>query len=197
MTLAELFSAAAGAGCIGFSLVEDRYPSFSLMCQYIHHLDCCVTSTDQPCHDLHREIDMMEELFETRAKVIQAGFFIRGYDKAVLGALAMARKADITVKTVLRKRIPFIQAELPMLWRGYQLYHVLVLDIPEEVIGFDEMVASIQVTIMFQGNTQTAGRIENAHAGRRHVQPVANGCLKCLHKHVPDIVMDPFIKDGA
>jgi hypothetical protein len=46
-------------------------------------------------HEFHIRIDVLEEAFVARAKVIQPGLAVGRADEAMLGALTVAGKADI------------------------------------------------------------------------------------------------------
>ena len=65
MTLLELATAAAGAGIVALDAGKGAL-------QNLHHLLCFATAPEQAGHDLHGEIDVVEERFEPGAQVVQA-----------------------------------------------------------------------------------------------------------------------------
>ena len=69
-------------------------------------------------HVTHGQIDMLEKMLVPRTQVIQAGFPIRGFDEAVLRALAVASKLNGAFSTVFGKRVELGLAELALLLGG-------------------------------------------------------------------------------
>ena len=65
MTLFELTTAAAGAGIVALDAGKGAL-------QNRHHLPGFVAAPEQAGHELHGEIDMVEERLEPGAEVVQA-----------------------------------------------------------------------------------------------------------------------------
>ena len=124
---------------------------------------------------------MMEEVFESCAKVVQTRIAVRCGDKAILGTFAVTGEAHIAIQAVLRQRIQLVLAKFDLLWRSHQLDHVLVLDIAQKIVGFDKMVARVEIAIVFDGQARAAGLVKDTHAGGSHAQPIAQRCLEGLH----------------
>ena len=53
-------------------------------------------------HKLHTGVDVFEKELVSRAEVIQSRLAVGGQREAMLGALAVARKADITFTAITR-----------------------------------------------------------------------------------------------
>ena len=101
---------------------------------------------------------MVEEVFEAGAQVIQARFTIWGWphsgvrsDEAVLGTFAVAGETHVAIQAVLGQAIQLVLAKLQLLGRGDHLDHVLLLDVAQKVVGFDEMVAGVEVAVVLDG----------------------------------------------
>ena len=151
MTVFETHFAAAGTGliwlCFGEGSREMRF-SFS---HDRHHIGGRATSAHQHGEDLVRFVDAVEKTFVSCAQVIEAGLSSGGLDKSILGTFPVTGETHVTVQAVLGQRIAFIQPKLDLLVRSDQFEHVLLLDITEQIIGFHEMVAGVQVTIVLYG----------------------------------------------
>ena len=98
MTLFEFASAVAGAGIIAFHASE-------CLLQNWHHLPDFPLPSVEASHDLHSEVGMVEEIFETGTEVVKSRFAIRCLDEAILGALAMASEAEIAPHTESRQSV--------------------------------------------------------------------------------------------
>ena len=73
----------------------------------------------------------------------------------------------------------------------------LVLDVAQQIVGFDKVVAGVEVAVVLDGQARAAGLVEDAHARRIHAQPVAQRRLEGLHVDLADIVAHPFVEDDA
>jgi len=77
----------------------------------------------------------------------------------------MAGKTHLALATGARQRVQFAAAESFLLIGADQFGHVAPVDIAQQIIGLDKMIAGASVAVMLHGKPVTAGRIEDAHAG--------------------------------
>ena len=68
----------------------------------------------------------------------------------------MAREPNVALTAEPGQRVTLVEPELPLLWRGDQLDHVLVLDVPELERGLHEVVARVQVARVLDRERQPA-----------------------------------------
>ena len=190
MTLLELPTAAAGAGIVALDAGKGAL-------QNLHNLLCFAITPEQAGHDLHGKIHMVEERLEPGAQVVQARFAIRRLDKSILRALAVTGKTHIALQTITRQRVPLVLAEFYLLGRRHQLDHVLFLDVAQEVVRLDKVVARVEITVVLDGQPRAAGLVEDAHPRSAHAQPVAQRCLEGLHVDAAHVVAHPLVEDGA
>ena len=100
MTVFEFHLAAARTVIISLGFVE----RFREMCFSFshdgHHIGCRPTGAHQHGEDFQGFADPVEEALVPGTQVIQTRLTIRGFNKAILGALTMAGKAHITIQAV-------------------------------------------------------------------------------------------------
>ncbi len=122
---------------------------------------------------------------------------IRRLYKAILGAFAVAGETHITLQAILGQAVQLILAELQLLGRGDHFKHVFLLDVSQMVIGFYKVIAGVEVAIVLDGQSLAAGLVEDTHAGLAHAQPVAQRGLEGLHVDPADVIVYPFVENGA
>ena len=124
---------------------------------------------EQPGHELHGLVDAAEKGLVTGAEVVQARLTVWGRDEAILRTLAFAGKADLAFEAVARERVAFVVAELSLLIGSKELNEMRRLDVAEEVLRLDEVVAAIDVTVVLEHNRAPTGLREDADArGEMH-----------------------------
>ena len=72
MALFVFATAATGTGIVAAGLGEERLPLGFFTVQNQHHLGRRPVASGQAGHELHRQVDVMEELLETGAEVIES-----------------------------------------------------------------------------------------------------------------------------
>ena len=72
--------------------------------------------------------------------------------------------------------------------------NVLLLDIAEQIFRLDEVIAGIQVAVMFQSQAIAAGFVKDAHPGGGQPQPTAGGSFEGLDKDLPNVMPHPLVK---
>lgn len=100
MAFLVLQSAAAGAGIISPRL-EDQLGDLAVFGVF-HDFRRSPATAQLMGHEAHRSVDVPEELPVAGAEIIKSRLSVRGFDKSVLGALAIADKPDRTAAAVIR-----------------------------------------------------------------------------------------------
>ena len=88
----------------------------------------------------------------------------------------------------------FIQSKIPLIQGIDQVWHGLFQDVSQSVAWFNEMVAGIYVTVVFQDQRSAACLLENANAGGQ-TAPTGQRRIEHLDEHCPHIMLHPFIED--
>ena len=86
----------------------------------------------------------------------------------------MTDKAYLAFQAAARQGIELVSPKGLLLIGADQLHHVSFADIAQQVLGLDEVVAGVQIAVVFQCESVTAGRIENAHPGQTQAHPTAH-----------------------
>ena len=108
---------------------------------------------------------MVEEFFVAGAEVVEAGFAVRRQVEAVFGAFAVAVFFDFAGSAVFGEGGLFVEAELGLLGGGDHVAEGLVHDVAEFEFGVDEVVAGVEVAVVFEGEAFAAGFGEDAEGG--------------------------------
>ena len=124
--------------------------------------------------DFLKRINVMEKILEPGAQVIQPRFASGRRGKAIFGTFAVTGKVHITIPAILRQGISLVPTEFHLLRRGHQLTHMGVLNVAQVVRRLDKMITGIQVPVVFEDRSLTAGLIQDTHPGGGHPQPVAH-----------------------
>jgi hypothetical protein len=93
------------------------------------------------------------------------------------------------VAAVFGQGVALILSELRLLGQGDQLEHGLVLEVAEQVVGFDEVVAGVEIAVVLDGKLQPGRLGVHAHATRLAV-PVGQGGVEHLDVDGADVVSD-------
>ena len=123
-----------------------------------------------------------EEMLEARAQIVQPGLAVGRVAEPVLRASAVAREPHVALAAVPRKGVELVLPERPLLRRLHQLDHRLGVDVAEQVIGLDEVVARIQVAVVLERERVAACRRVDAQAVRPRCDPsvTSNICTKTV-----------------
>ena len=70
-------------------------------------------------HSLHGLVDVVEEDFEARAKIVEARFPVGRFDESVLRAAAVACETDLALAAEFRKCVKLVPAKLELLIRPH------------------------------------------------------------------------------
>ena len=168
MTFLDLEPTAARTGLIASRFGNDHRQFCVLLGQDLHDLCARESPPDQADHDLHGSIDMVKKSLVAFAQVIQPRLAIWRSQESIFGTLPMAGKADVAFPAIARQRIQLVLPKLKLFIRADEIDHVVLLDVAEQVLGLDKMVARVQVAVMLEGQSVTASRVKDSHARGGH-----------------------------
>src|SRR4029079_1667016 len=121
---------------------------------------------EQPTHDPHRTVDVVEEVLEAGAEVVEAGVAGRGFDEAVLGTAAVTREAHVALEAIGRQAVALVEAELALPLGGDELERGGGAYVAELVAGLDEVVAGVEVACVLAREREPARLRVDAEAWR-------------------------------
>lgn len=108
---------------------------------------------------------MREKRPETFTEPVQAGLAVGRPEDTVSGALSVAGEKERTGPAEEGERPGLRGAECTLSIGGGQVIHVTLEDVPEEVGRIHEVVARVEVTVVFQDKGVAAGGPEDAERG--------------------------------
>lgn len=82
--------------------------------EYGHDFRGSPPTLQQIRHESHVRINVMEEPFVSRAEIIQSGLAVRGFEKTMFRALAIASEAHLATPAVVRQGVRLVPAEFPL-----------------------------------------------------------------------------------
>ena len=136
----------------------------------------------------------MEEMLVTRAEIVQPVLARCRLRKAVLGTLAVAGKAHVTCAAI-GWEAKFLGIAEACLLRGFnESSQGRLHQIAETIVGIDEVVARVHVSVVLDSQCAAAGGRKNAQRLRDAV-PRLQGNIEDLHEDTADIADHPFIKN--
>ncbi len=147
----ELLPAAARARVVAPRGGEGFFQRFVFSVDDLHHIRRCAALPQLVDHHPHRAVHMHKERFVARAQVIERGFAIAGDQDAVLGAPAVADKAHLAVNALLRKLGQLVLTECALFFRCDQVDKRCFHNIPQQILGFHVVVASVKVAVVLHG----------------------------------------------
>ena len=92
---------------------------------------------------------MVEEFAIAFAEVVQAFLPVRCHQKSVLRAFSVAGESDFAGSAVLRQCRGLCLTKLTLRRELHESLQITLVEIPQKVRGSDEMVATVDVTIVF------------------------------------------------
>src|SRR5262249_17478036 len=147
-------------------------------------------------HESHEWVDVFEENLIALAEIIQAFLPIWRAKEAMFGTFSIAGKTIIAFAAISRQRIVLVLAELPLLARVDQRAQRILDDVAEFVLRINVVIARIEIAVVFNRQRRTTSLTKDAEA-LLDSQPALQSDIKNLHEVPPDIVSNPFIKNGA
>ncbi len=193
MAFLVLQSAAARAGIVS-SRLEDQLGYLAVFGVF-HDFSGSPATAQFMGHEAHGTVDVPEELPVAGTEIIKSRLSVRGFDKSVLGALAIADKPDRTAAAVLRQALELIPSELLLLGRASYTGHASLHYIAQKVSRLHKVIARVHIPVMLHGQGRSAGLGEGADAGRRS-RPGGQSHIEDLDEYAAHIPLHPFIEDG-
>ncbi len=138
---------------------------------------------------------MVEERLVAGAQVIQPGLAIGRECEPVARALAVAGETHLTLPTVPRQRVALGLAEGSLLVGGDQLQEMGLLNIAEKVLGLDEVIAGVQIAVVFE-RQRIATRLSEDAERAADADPRPKRGVEHLDEDLGDVLPDPLVEDG-
>ena len=139
---------------------------------------------------------MAEETQVALAEVVESRLAVRRREETVLGAFAVAGKEELALAALAREGGLFGLAESPLPLAVHHRGERFRADIPQPVFGEDEVVAAVNIAVIFHHARVPAGLGHGAES-RRDAEPVGERRVEKLYIVVAYVVLHPFVEDGA
>lgn len=130
------------------------------------------------------------------AQIIQSRFAVGGMGEAVLGALAVAGKKELTFLALAGQGILFHLSELELAVAVHHLDQCLLVYVAQFVFRKDEVVAGIHITVELHDTGMSAGLGQGADSWL-YTYPVGQGRVKQLDEEFAHVFTYPFIEQSA
>ena len=135
---------------------------------------------------------MHEELLEPGAEIVLARLAVLAEYEAVFGAAAIAPVAYLATLALPGQRVALVLAELALLGRGDHGEHVGLVDVAQQVLWFDEVIARVQVTVVLQRRAVAAGgRVDTQHVA---AEEGLERDIEQLHIDLTHVTSHPFLE---
>ena len=160
-----------GSGCgqqtqearTGWDTPGNKFGSIpGILSIYLHDLSRGPVLPQEPGHESHGAIDMLEKGLVSLAQIVQSSLPPGRLDEPVLGTPAMAGETNLALTAVTGQQVQFILAELVLFGRGNHFDHRDFIDVTQEMVRGNEVVAGIHIPGVFHGHRHPAGRCEYA-----------------------------------
>jgi hypothetical protein len=137
-----------------------------------------------------------EKAFEPCAQVVQPVFTIGRPENAILRAPSVTKFEEVTVPAIAGQGVPFELSEFSLSVTFEQIDQSGPTDIPEVVLPVNEVIASIEISIVLDHGNVTTGFLKDAQGV---FLPQSRFCsfLEDLDSYLLDVPAHPLIKDGA
>ena len=147
-------------------------------------------------HLLHCLFGVFIEHTVSVAEVVFAIFARIIVDKTVFRALSVAEVIELTMSTFAWQEGSFSYTELKLAVAVCQVGESVGMDISNLILGIYEVVAAVDVAVVFYGKTAAAGLAEGAD-GWLHAHFEGECGIKELYISSADVVFYPYIEDVA
>ena len=137
---------------------------------------------------------MFEESVVTLAQEIETGVTVSIEDEAILGTLSMTGKFIAAFFALTGQGTVLDVAELLLFGPIEHLGESLATNVAESIFGENEMIARIDVSIVFHHAGMSTIACKDADA-RRHAAPVGKSAVEEFDKDSAYIVSYPLVKD--
>src|SRR5437016_1681778 len=129
-----------------------------------HHVCYRTPPPYQGAYPLHGRIYMGEKGFVASTQVVQPGLTIGGLEKAVLRAAAMTGKEYRTLPAGARQGFALGKTEATLFGRAGKISERNDLHIAEPMARLDEVVAGVDIAVMFHCQPTPTRFVEDAEA---------------------------------
>lgn len=147
-------------------------------------------------HKVHVGGNMGEELAVVLTEIVQARLAVGCLTKTVLRTAAVAGEQPLADLALMRKTLIFVASELQLSFTVHHRGDSVAVDIAQQVLRKNEVVARIDIAIVLYHACMAAGGTHGAEAGRLTC-PAGKGGVEQLHEHLPHIVTHPLVEDGT
>ena len=147
-------------------------------------------------HEVHVGRYVLEVLVVTATEVVESRFAIRSACEAVLRTFAVAGKEEVALLALFGEGIRLHGSELRLSGRIEHCGEGGVLDVAQFEFGKYEVVATIDVAVVFHDGCVSACACHGAYA-RWVAHPIAERGVEDLYKHAAHVLAHPFVEDGA
>ena len=139
---------------------------------------------------------VVEKAFITRTKVVESVLAVRRQEEAVFRTPTVAHGQSVTAFTKSGEPIQLGLPEGPLRRALDQFHERRLPDISEAMFAIDEVVTGKEVPVMLDDGDVAANLPKDAERmllseGR------SEGFLEYLHIDAPDVLAQPFVKNGA
>src|SRR5208337_4183127 len=160
----------------------------------LHDLVREAALAEQARHGLHRRSDVSKEGLVAGAQVVEPVLAVGCLDEAVARALTVAGEQNRAFLAELRQRVVLALAEAELLLGRDQRLQRRVLDVAEQVIWLDVVIAGVHIAVVLhRQGPATRGRDD---AGVVLPQPTAERHVEGDDIHFADIALHPFVVDA-
>jgi hypothetical protein len=103
-------------------------------------------------------LGVSEEQLESRAQVVVSGISVARKREAIFGTASITERPDRTTLALGSKRVALVIAEFALHGGGYELHEMSVVNVAQLITRLDEMIAGVDVAVVFQRGTVSASR---------------------------------------
>ena len=146
-------------------------------------------------HEVHIGCHMVEESVVAFAQVIETGVAVPIMFEPILGALAMAGKFVATFPARPGQGAVLDVAELLLFWPIEHLGERLLANVAELIFGKNEMIARIDVSIVFHHASMAAIACKDTDAGG-HSAPIGKSAVEIFDEDPPHVMPHPLVEDS-
>ena len=161
-----------------------------------HHVGWWTLSQQFTLHKVHVGGYVREEAMIPLAEVVESWLTGGGTEEAVLGALPVAGKEELTLAALGGQAVLLGGTKLLFALAVHHLGQRLRTDITQLVFGKDEVVAGIEIAVVLHHSGMATGFGQGADAWLL-TNPIGQGGVEQLDKVLTHILSHPFIEDGA
>jgi hypothetical protein len=158
-----------------------------------HYIGGRTTVLEHVCHGLHCGAGMRKEQLQPGAEVVLTLLAISRERKPVLRTSTVAEEPDFATLTLGGECVALVISELALFGRSDEFEHVSLMNIAELELWLDEMVAGVEIAIVFQRGPIAAGRGVNTQQVPAEIG--LKGNVKELNVNPSYVVTYPLLED--